>query len=365
MSGCGNRAGGLTYRARLTLSYVAVSLTMGALLILVSYAFMRFFPRDINIELPEQDRVIARLPADPELLDRMLATSFAVLIVVTAVSGCVGWFLAGRVIKPLARMRDAAQDISAGHLDKRLEVPGADDEIAHLAATFNRTFDSLEAMLAAQRRFSAAASHELLTPIATMQTMLDVELMDEQDPLRRTFLTQLREVNAANARTVEALLELARAESGVVELARVDLAGVVREALDQATPAAQERGLAVTAQVDDACVWGHADLLRRVVGNLVRNAVRHNVSGGFISVELAGCVLTVANSGPVMGDVAKLTEPFFRGSGPVAAPRSPAERGHGLGLSIVAAAVEVLGGELELEARSEGGLTARVRLAPA
>ena len=142
---------------------------------------------------------------------------------------------------------------------------------------------------------------------------------------------------------------------------------VVGGVVEQASPVAVAAGIDVRTDLRAATAAGDPGLVDRLAGNLVDNAIRHNLTGGWVSVathQAAGqAVLVVANSGRTLDPhaVPGLVEPFRR-DGP---DRSSSDGGFGLGLSIVAAIVTAHGGALELEARPEGGLEVRVRLSAA
>ena len=221
---------------------------------------------------------------------------------------------------------------------------------------------SLERSFSVHRRFAANASHELRTPLATTQTMIDVALSDPQasaEDLRRV-LTRVLETNRANRETIDALLDLADAQSGKLAHEDVDMEATVRDALGLIAPEVAERHLHVSTHLLPARVPGDPVLLRQSVSNLLRNAARYNVDGGRITVGMAplddGVRLTIRNDGPLVAadSVESLREPFVRGEGRGRTRGS----GHGLGLAIVTAVATAHGGALELSANPDGGLTA-------
>jgi signal transduction histidine kinase len=170
----------------------------------------------------------------------------------------------------------------------------------------------------------------------------------------------VRAATLEHERLVDSLLVLARGQAGLLEPRPVDLAALARAAV----AALPSDGVRVRAALSPAPALGDAALLERLVGNLLDNAVRYNVPGGWVRVRTgtsAGrAVLEVANSGPVVpaGRAARLFEPFRRGTH----ARTGTDRGAGLGLSIVTAIAAAHGGSVTAAARIDGGLAVLVAL---
>src|SRR5699024_6251723 len=201
-------------------------------------------------------------PIADEVLRRVLVASLTVLALLTAVAGVIGWFVAGLVIKPLRDFADDAATVTRGDLSARISHQGPDDEVGELADALNAMLDELADALERQRRFASNASHELKTPIATIQTMADVALASGDEQVLRPTLTRVREVNARSADTVAALLQLANVD--VRDRQRLDLAELCREVCaDRNVPA------------DAVPVDASPTLTRQAVDNLVRNALTH------------------------------------------------------------------------------------------
>ena len=361
------RARRLTIRARLTLTYAGLVTGSGAVLIALVYLYMRRFEVPVS-EAPvvgtnESDgSIYLRVTLLSEFLNTMLGISLGALVLLALLSGAVGWVVAGRMLAPLSTMNEAAKQAASGDLSRRLALAGPHDEIRDLADTYDHMLDSLESSLATYRRFAANASHELRTPLATAQTMIDVTLADpgaSADQLR-SLVERLRETNRANVETVDALLDLAEAQSGDIYREEVDLGEVVATVLAQLAPEAAEREVTLPAAPGDiVVVEGDPVLLRQAVSNLLRNAVRHNVAGGGVELGLARAGdrarLLLSNDGPLVPaeHLTALREPFVRGAG---RGRTRGD-GHGLGLAIVSAVADAHDGVLELSANPSGGLS--------
>ena len=364
----------LSIRARLTLTYAGLVTAAGAVLIALVYFYTRYVTLSIAFDPPQQTPVIdATTPQAAkvdtnlfDLLGSIMRSAVGALALLVVLSGTVGWILAGRMLQPLSSMNAAAKRAASGDLSQRLDLSGPRDEIHDLADTFDNMLASLERSFSVHRRFAANASHELRTPLATTQTMIDVALSDPQASAEdlRTVLTRVLETNRANRETIDALLDLADAQSGKLARENVDMEATVRDALGVIAPEVAERDLHVSSHLRAIQVPGDPVLLRQSVSNLLRNAARYNVDGGRITVDMArlddGVRLTICNDGPaVQADkLDSLREPFVRGEGRGRTRGS----GHGLGLAIVTAVATAHGGELHLSANPTGGLTSVLEL---
>lgn len=196
------------------------------------------------------------------------------------------------------------------------------------------------------------------------QTLLQVALANPGITLDslRAACQEAVDAGKDQAQLIDALVTLARSQRGLDHREAVDLTAVVNDALNAREPSAAARGLRVDAALNDAKLSGDARLIYRLVSNLVDNAIRYNITGGRLEVNLAAsataATLTVTNTGlPVPPDeVSRLLEPFQR-----AAPdRTASPDGLGLGLSIVADIAEAHGANLVVRPRPEGGLTVTV-----
>jgi signal transduction histidine kinase len=293
----------------------------------------------------------------------LLVASAIALAVFALVATVIGWLLAGRVLQPLSTITAAARRISASSLHERLALHGPDDELKELADTLDRLFARLEASFDAQRRFAANASHELRTPLTRERTLLQVTLADPASTTDtwQAVSRQLLASNAEQERLIEALLTLASSEAGIDEHEPTDLAAITGAVLAAARPAISERDLRVRADLEPAVLDGDPLLIQQLAGNLIGNAVRHNVPGGDIQVSTrtssAGTVLSVGNSGQLIqaAEVDILFQPFRR------LGQRPARRdGHGLGLSIVRVIATAHDATIAAQPRPDGGLTIEI-----
>ena len=292
-------------------------------------------------------------------LSKLLAFSLVGLGVMTAASGGLGWFMSGRVLRPVRVITATARRASEQHLGERLALTGARDELKELADTFDGMLERLDAAFATQRRFVANASHELRTPLTVMRTAIDVTLAKPSPTARQltgTAVRVRRSIDRAES-MVEALLTLAISDQGKLSTEFTDLATWAEDAIDAAAPEIERLGLHLDAKLDPAETTGDSQLLERMVWNLVDNAVRHNEPGGWIRLHTgasdAAVYLEIANSGPFIPDdaVPSLSEPFRR-----MGARPGVRDGVGLGLSIARSVVTAHRATFTARSQPTGGL---------
>lgn len=354
------RPRGLSVRLRLTLSYAALVMVAGGLLLAVVWVFLlRYVP-------PQAARTPGPFsPGRDDLIRAFVPPAIWAMLFLLALGLIGGYLLAGRVLAPLTRLTEGARTVATGDLSHRVALGGRQDEFRELADAFDGMLAQLERHIEEQRRFAANASHELRTPLAITQTLLDVA---EQDPEHdhAALVARLRDVNRRAVELVDALLLLSRADQRAFTAAPVDLSLVAEEARETLTPLAEKRGIALEAIGDAAVVSGAASLLVPMVMNLVHNAIVHNSPhDGWVLIDVAttaeAVVLTVENTGPPLSKelVSTLMEPFQRGA---ERTRTKDHAGTGLGLAIVSSIVQAHGGALTLRPRPSGGLHVTVQL---
>lgn len=372
----------LSARSRLTLIYAALFAAAGTALIVVSYSLVSAgLPVPSLASEPSGDQLISPgggtlLGTDQEVrvavnesltsyraevLSGLLYQSALALAIALSLSVILGWIVAGRILRPLRDMTDTAQELTQSDLSLRLPVPEPKDEIRHLAETFNGMLDRIEEAFDQERRLVANLSHEIRTPLANQRVAIEVTLSDPDataEELRETLLVAANE-NRRSHMVSERILHLAQAQgTNGSHDETVDLAVVVRESLADAASADRE----VIVDVRSTLTRGDPVLLRRMVDNLIENAINYSPPDGRVAVGLERTddrvVLRVVNDGPRMTqtEASELVRPFHR------ARTARSSSGVGLGLAIVAAVVRRHNGELHLSAREEGGLDVSVVL---
>jgi signal transduction histidine kinase len=292
-----------------------------------------------------------------EILGKLRFYMFGALGALFVASLGVGWVVAGRVLAPIGRITSVARDIQATDLSRRIRLPGTEeDELKQLADTFDAMLARLDAAFAAQRQFVTDASHELRNPLAIIRTNADVALADPDaspDELRQTIATVKRAGDRMSL-LVDDLLALARRQEPTLEHEPVDLGAAVAEASDDFVVPAETRDIVLDRAIaPGVVVTGDREALKRVVANLIDNAVRLAPAGSRIRLATGSegdrAWIAVADEGPGISleDQAHVFDRFWRAD----KARSRSDGGTGLGLAIVRQVVEGHGGEVRLHSK--------------
>ena len=287
-----------------------------------------------------------------ESLRRIVAYVVPLTLVLAGVGG---WFLVRRGLWPVASMAARARQLGANDLANRLPVVNPRDELGQLALAFNELLDRLEASLTQQRQFMADASHELRTPVTVARTAAAVALQRPQrdEAEYRDALAIIEEQTTRLSRIVEDMFTLARADAGRYPVRRtlMYLDEVVDDVVRAARVIAGSRRIAVEIVTpESASFTGDEDLIRRLVTNLLDNAIRHTPEGGTVTVRLEQredrYEVTVTNPGPEITPEARphLFERFYRAD----QARTTSGGGAGLGLALARWAARVHGGDVSL-----------------
>ncbi len=285
----------------------------------------------------------------------------------TALSFGVAWAMVNRALRPVAAMRETAEQIARSReLSQRVPVPHTRDELARLAVTFNGMIGSLEESSAAQQRFVSDASHELRAPLTVIQANLELLRREHRMPAEERARAVEEAFGEATrmTRLVADLLALARADAGVpLRRADVELDHVLLDVLREAGYLARGQAIEVEC-LEPARISGDADRIRQLLLILLDNAIRYTPPSGRVVASLrndrAYAMIDVRDTGV---GIAPSTLPhifkrFYRGD--PARARDPG--GTGLGLSIARWIAEQHGGTLEIESELGRGTVASVRL---
>lgn len=304
-------------------------------------------------------RSIAAIGETITTVTRLLAVALPVLLLFVALTT---WFVVGRALRPVERMRREVDDVTSANLHRRIADPGSGDEIGRLATTMNRMLDRLDASQKAQRRFISDASHELKSPLASMRQYAEVA----QAHPDRVGVGELSDVvldeGARLERLVQGMLVLAKADENALAASRtaVDLDDLV---LTEARRLKDTTALMIdTGSVGPARVLGDVGLLGQALRNLADNAARH--AAGSVRFELSETdgqvLLAVSDDGDGIpdGDRERVFERFVR----LDEARARESGGSGLGLSIVREIVLAHGGSVVATASGLGGARFEVRM---
>ena len=293
----------------------------------------------------------------------LLAAVFALLLVVVAL---FSWHMTERTLRPVERMRQSAEAITASDLSRRVSVPDGDRDLSRLARTFNDLLARVEAAMDAQRRFVSDASHELKGPVAATKVMLETARAYPEAVDPSTLLSDLANENEQLQGIVADLLALARQDEGRLKLnlAPLDLCELIYEEVSSL-----ERRSAVSLDVsgvEPLVCTGDAQLLGQALRNLLENAVRHARSRVAVSCheELGGTgrLVRISVSDDGLGIAPADRERVFGRFVRLGQDRGRATGGTGLGLAVVKGIVERHGGRVYFSDPEIGGATAVMEL---
>ncbi len=313
-----------------------------------------------EIEVPDQLAIFEH-EVNKRALDQLERYTFGALGLLFVASLGVGWWVAGMVLRPVGRITDVAREIQATDMSRRIGLTGPNDEVRQLADTFDDMLGRLQSAFDSQQRFIQEASHELRNPLATMRTNLDVALANPD-----ATASELREVSTVVSRSAERMSTLvddllvhARHEVPDERTEVVDLGEIVANSADEFRLPAAERDIEVHVSTEPVAVCGDRSALRRVVANLLANAVRLAPEGSTISVRAGEAhdraYLSVGDEGPGIdpGDHERVFQRFWRGD----AEATRIDTRSGLGLAIVRQIAEGHGGNVVLESAPGVGST--------
>jgi len=277
------------------------------------------------------------------------------------VAGIGGFILAKKSLAPVVAMSNQAEHISARNLHERLSIGNKSDELGHLARVFNDLLSRLDGSFESMRVFIADASHELRTPLSIIRGEADVALSQDRDATEyRDALAIIQEEATRLSCIVDDMMALARADAGQrrLQIEEFYLNDLVEECCKAAAVLTVREGVSLTKEpTADIAFRGDQDLLRRMLLNLLDNAIKYTPSGGSVSVELAcepaNVKIIVSDTGiGIPADHAQhVFERFYR----VDKARSRADGGSGLGLAIAKWVAEAHQGSIRLVSRPGHG----------
>src|SRR6516225_3551049 len=298
-----------------------------------------------------------------ELIADLASAYLTALPIAVLVAGFGVWWITRKSLKPLHDVADAAEQIHAKALDQRLPQPLVHDEVGRLVRVLNETFDRLERSFAQAMRFSSDASHELKTPLTIMRGEIESALRAEVDnPRIESLLDSLLQETQRLSDIAENLLLLSRADAGALTLKKeaVDFSAMCHELAEDAEILSVRKNITTKSEISPG-IHLYADelYLRRILLNLLDNAIKYNVEGGTVSISASksgSCVFfRITNTGLEIPKehANRIFERFYRAD----LSRSSETHGSGLGLSICREIILAHEGEIWLE-RSRPGWTA-------
>jgi signal transduction histidine kinase len=376
-----------TIRFRLTVTYSAVLFGLAALVLGGTYlalsstteaAQLESFPVEKwykdehgnykpkpghTFEAAELDQMEAAV--NYETLNRLKTYSFAAVGGLFVASLGTGWWLSGRVLRPVRQITESARHISATDLSRRINLDGPQDELRALAGTVDDMLGRLEGAFAAQRQMVDDASHELRNPLAVIRANVDAVLgVEDTTPAARAqAVTVVTRATDRMTYLVEDLLASARRSSPAFVDVDVDLASLANDTADEYGLLVSGRGLRITRRLSEGPrVAGDPQALQRAIDNLLSNAVRLAPDGSELVLAVGSrsgwAWVALRDSGPGIAPVdrERIFDRFYRGVNGETDP-SEGDRRTGLGLAIVRQIIESHGGAVAVHSEEAVGST--------
>ena len=309
------------------------------------------------------------LVADVDKLTQLMMIVGAIVLLVSPLGG---YWLAGRATRPLAKIIDTTARLHPSNLDERLQLRGTRDELDRLSLTVNGLLDRIAAYLEQNRQFTANAAHELRSPLAAIQSSLEVAMGAERSAEEyKDLIGETLEECGRLRDLVNQLLQLAESDAGRIEIGRdaLQLDQVIQKACEMFAGVAEAaNSRLMIGCLHGAQVYGDANRLRQVINNLVDNAIKFSSEGGTILVKLFTdpfsryVVLQVSDTGTGIPqeDLPHVFERFYQAD--KSRQRKERRGGTGLGLSICQSIVAAHGGTIEIDSELGRGTTVTVKL---
>ena len=315
----------------------------------------------------------------PELSDQLqltkklfLTKGLMVTGIIILLSSICTYFISRQALLPLRRLSQEVNKIEVQNLSEALEVPATNDEISRLTSSFNKMLARLDEAFTAQKQFSANAAHELRTPLAVIQTNLEVFARRESPSLKdyQDIFAMLQEQTGRLSHLAEILLDITGIQT-IERSERISLAVLADEVFCDLASIAEQKQIELIQQEGDCIITGSYLLLYRAVYNLVENAIKYNHPGGKVtsnirfstgvsntSVNYATLVVSDTGIGIPPEYQEKIFTPFFR----IDKSRSRAMGGSGLGLALVNEIVRQHNGQVKVLESSKKGSTIALML---
>jgi len=305
--------------------------------------------------------IITPVPSENSQKARMdfRKKSMIYMIFVIVGGGFLTFYISGKALKPLNTLNSQVKNINVHNLSETLSVPPTNDEIAELTVSFNEMTDKLDNAFMMQGRFSASAAHELRTPLAVLQTKVDVfkKKKDHSNEEYEALISVIEKQTNRLRGLVGDLLDMTNMDDNG-ERSSISVKDVFEDIISELSHIAKAKNVTLSLDCDNSIVTGNTDLLYRAFYNLVENGIKYNIDGGTVGVvvnRLSNDQVSIKIKDTGIGIPGKnkqnIFEPFYR----VDQSRSRQVGGAGLGLSIVDSIIQKHQGTLTVTDNENGG----------
>lgn len=327
----------------LTLSY---SISKTAILYMdeIENSVIAVFPEEI-FKNPSSENIELNIDPSENISEKIKDTqsgfwgkSLLITAIITCISSIIVYFLVGYFLKPLKKFNKQLQNIQVKNLQEPIPLTSNSVEIVKITDTFNEMLKRINDAFSAQKQFSANAAHELRTPIAVMQTQIEVlkknynsDISDYKD-VTNMVATQTERLS----QVIDILLEMTQLQTAEKK-DMISLYELIEEVICDLSAVAEQKNVEIIQKSGDAKLLGNEMLIYRAIYNLIENAIKYNIEGGNVSVEIeedekyAKVIVIDTGKGIDKNNWKQIFEPFFR----VDKSRSRSMGGAGLGLALV------------------------------
>lgn len=276
--------------------------------------------------------------------------SFGITFIVVVIAGFVTYRLVDKFLEPITDLKNRMKEVSVQNLSKQIEVKETGDEIEEITVSFNDMIIRLSRLFGEEKSFLQNAAHELRTPLAVLKTKIDVFKKNENNTIEdyQKMLASVTEYNDRMSHLVQMLLQIQESQT-VERKDEINIYDLIDEVIMDLSIYIDEKHLSVTEEGDRAQIIGSDLLMYRVFYNLIENAIKYNVDGGYINVLINenedDVVIKIEDSGRgIESDKKKIFEAFYR-------ERRTANEsnGVGLGLHLVKQIIELHSGTIEVK----------------
>lgn len=282
------------------------------------------------------------------------------MICIILIGSGVTFYFSGKVLKPLGNLSNQVNNININNLSKKLEVPQSGDEVESLTKSFNKMMEVINSSYIMQKNFSANVAHELNTPLAVLQTKIDVfnKKKDRSVEEYRDLLCIINSNTQRLSQLVKNMLELTNDEEIDINQ-KVCIKELIEETVFELESIANDKNITIEVSGEEACIYGNDSFLQRTFYNLIENAIKYNVANGKVLINISNeknnVIIEVKDSGNGIDDEfkSKIFEPFFR----IDKSRNREIGGSGLGLAMVKHIVDKHNATIEVKDNELGGST--------
>ncbi len=276
--------------------------------------------------------------------------SFGITFIIVVIAGFVTYRLVDKFLEPITDLKNRMKEVNVQNLSKQIEVKETGDEIEEITVSFNDMIIRLSRLFGEEKSFLQNAAHELRTPLAVLKTKIDVFKKNENNRIEdyQKMLASVTEYNDRMSHLVQMLLQIQESQT-VERKDEINIYDLIDEVIMDLSIYIDEKHLSVTEEGDRAQIIGSDLLMYRVFYNLIENAIKYNVDGGYINVLINenedDVVIKIEDSGRgIESDKKKIFEAFYR-------ERRTANEsnGVGLGLHLVKQIIELHSGTIEVK----------------